>query len=89
MSMTPEQEAMVAAWVEHYNENAKGKTLKEFVSDELMLAMIVGMLKSIVHREGQEELWPVIAPLLAEAVSVGIWVAEVGKTSLLTEGRLQ
>lgn len=87
--LTPEQEAMVVSWVEHYNENAKGRTLREFVPDEVMLAMVVGMLKSIVHREERDELWPVIAPLLAEAVSVGIWVAEVGKTKLLTEGRMQ
>lgn len=87
--LTPGQEAMVAAWVEYYNQNAKGRTLRDIISDELMLAVVAGMLRTIVNREGHNELWPVIAPLLAEAVSVGVWAAEVGKTKLLTEGGLQ
>jgi len=81
-NLTPEQEAIATAWIEQYNELAKGKTLRDLIPDELMLAILRGMLMTIVHREEKDELWPVVGPLLAEAVSVGIWVAEVGKTRM-------
>jgi len=47
-----------------------------------MVAIVRGMIQTIVRREGHEELWEVVGPLMAEAVSVGIWVAEMGKTRL-------
>ena len=81
-NLTPEQEALAIAWIEQYNALAKGKTLRELISDELMVAIVRGMIQTIVRREGHEELWEVVGPLMAEAVSVGIWVAEMGKTRL-------
>lgn len=89
-NITPEQEALAIAWIEQYNELAKGKTLRELIPDKLMVAIVQGMLVTIVHREKKDELWEAIGPLLAEAVSVGIWVAEVGKTKLCEgKGELQ
>ena len=81
-NLTPEQEALATAWIEQYNTLTVGKRLRDLIPDELMLAIVRGMMAGIVRREGHEELWEVVGPLMAEAVSVGIWVAEVGKTKL-------
>jgi hypothetical protein len=85
--MTPEQQAMLLAMVEHYNEIAKGRTLNDFVTDEFYYRIIAGMLESIVVETGHADwLQEGIGIVLAQAVSVGIWIAEQGKTRML-EGK--
>ena len=81
-NLTSEQEALAIAWIEQYNTLASGKRLRDLISDELMVGIVRGMMQTIIRREGHEELREVVGPLMAEAVSVGIWVAEMGKTRM-------
>lgn len=86
--LTTEQEALLTATIEHYNEVIRGKTLREMVPDELTLALVNGMVVQTLKRNGVQMVEG-LGDVLAECVGLGIWLAETGKTRLLERGGLQ
>ena len=73
----------ITEYTQHYNQAATGRSLRDFVLNEGIAALVAGMLTSIVQREGKLDMLSDIGPLIMESLSVGIWLAEIGQTRML------
>lgn len=73
-------------YISHYNGVAEGRNLHDFLADEAGITeLVASMLSSILIHEGKADMIPEIGPWMAEATSIGIWIAEIGKTRMLKE----
>lgn len=77
----------ISRLVEFYNEQATGKSLNDVLkADKTIIAFVSAMVIRINAERGSDiDSW---AAALTKAITIGIFLGEIGKTQLLNMERL-